>query len=455
MGSAFCRNESGVNRVGTGVDTVALDDLSGRVHAKLWQLEQALASAQPLAYSSPQAQQAFHRAQLSAQKLRELAHATAEGSRQYAQREQYLRQVSEDLSSTLMWNLGRAMPALIASWGPGIIGGVAIVLGLASARRLMPGSPFDQFVTRLERRLPDSGQFMSQPIVVQTTAHLISGADDFVAGLLGLPQPAQNGPLAGEDLVAGAAIAGLGVAGATALQETQIRVKQTSTQTAPAPEGYRDLISRIPRADDGASQIRIEHYESGYVVYLSGTIDAGVNPTNEPWDMTSNISAIAELDSGSYTAAVQAMREAGITAQDNVIIVGHSQGGLIAAQLAASGDYRVSDVVTVGAPLHQVDIPEEVNVIAVEHSEDVIPSLSGVAVPAATAAHMTVTRSLYTTAQVPRGELLPAHNLSRYVETAAVMDRSGDSKLAAEKQRLAERTQGEATVTTWRADRVQ
>ncbi|MBU6265304.1 MAG: hypothetical protein KGM14_03815, partial [Actinomycetales bacterium] len=107
-----------------------------------------------------------------------------------------------------------------------------------------------------------------------------------------------------------------------------------------------------------------------------------------------------------------------------------------------------------GAPLHQVDIPEEVNVIAVEHAEDVIPSLSGVAVPAATAAHMTVTRSLYTTAQVPRGELLPAHNLSRYVETAAVMDRSGDSKLASEKQRLAERTQGEATVTTWRADRV-
>ena len=46
-------------RVGTGVDTVALDDLSGRVHARLWQLEQALASAHPLAFTSPQAQQAF------------------------------------------------------------------------------------------------------------------------------------------------------------------------------------------------------------------------------------------------------------------------------------------------------------------------------------------------------------------------------------------------------------
>lgn len=442
-------------RVGTGVDTVALDDLSGRVHARLWQLEHALAAAQPLAFTSSQAQHAFHQAALAAQKLRELAQATAEGSRQYSQREHYLRQVSENLSSTLMWNLGRVMPGLIASFGPEVIGGVAIVLALAAARRLTPGSPFDQFVTRLEHSLPDSGQFLSQPLVVQATAHLTSGADDFVAGLLGLPQPAQRGALAGEDLVAGAAIAGLGLVGSKTLQETRVRVHQDSTSETPAPEGYQDLISRIPRADEGASQIRIEHYESGYVVYLSGTIDAGVEPTNEPWDMTSNISAIAELDSGSYNAAVQAMREAGISAEDNVIIVGHSQGGLVAAQLSASGDYRVSDVVTVGAPLHQVDIPEEVNVIAVEHAEDVIPSLSGVAIPAATAAHLTVTRSLYSTAQAPRGELLPAHNLSRYVETAAVMDRSGDSKLTAEKQQLTERMQGKATVTTWRADRVQ
>lgn len=442
-------------RVGTGVDTVALDDLSGRVHARLWQLEHALAAAQPLAFTSSQAQHAFHQAALAAQKLRELAQATAEGSRQYSQREHYLRQVSENLSSTLMWNLGRVMPGLIASFGPEVIGGVAIVLALAAARRLTPGSPFDQFVTRLEHSLPESGQFLSQPLVVQATAHLTSGADDFVAGLLGLPQPAQRGALAGEDLVAGAAIAGLGLVGSKTLQETRVRVHQDSTSETPAPEGYQDLISRIPRADEGASQIRIEHYESGYVVYLSGTIDAGVEPTNEPWDMTSNISAIAELDSGSYNAAVQAMREAGISAEDNVIIVGHSQGGLVAAQLAASGDYRVSDVVTVGAPLHQVDIPEEVNVIAVEHAEDVIPSLSGVAVPTATAAHLTVTRSLYSTAQVPRGELLPAHNLSRYVETAAVMDRSGDSKLTAGKQQLTERMQGKATVTTWRADRVQ
>jgi len=442
-------------RVGSGVDTVALDDLSGRLHARAWHLEQVLASARAQSFHSAQAQQAFAQATHAAQRLKELVAATAEGSRQYAQREQYLRQVSEDLSSTLMWNLGRAMPALIGAFGPEIIGGVAIVLGLAAARRLTPGSPYDQFITRLEQRLPDSGQVMSHPLVVQGTAHLMSGADDFVAGVLGMPKPPLEGLLAGEDLVAGAAIAGLGIVGAKTLQETPVRVNAVERSTADQAESYRDLVSRIPRADEGAAQIRIEEYDSGYVVYLGGTIDSGVEPTTEPWDMTSNISAIAELDSGSYSAVVMAMREAGITAQDNVILVGHSQGGLVAAQLAASGNYTVSDVITVGAPLHQVEIPEKINVVAVEHAEDVIPSLSGVAAPAAAATHMTVTRSLYSNSAVPRGELLPAHHLSRYVETAAVMDRSGDPQLTAEQKRISERTQGTATVTMWRADRVQ
>ena len=213
-------------RVGFGADTVALDDFSGRLHAQAWNLEHCLASARMFSNTSPQSQHAFMQATRAAQMLRDLAHATAEGSKQYALREQYLRQISEELSSTLMWNLGRAMPALIHAWGPAIVGGVAIVLALAAARRLSPGSPFDQFVTSLERRLPDQGQFMSQPLVVQTTAHLISGADDFVAGVLGMPKPTQQGPLAGEDLVAGATIAGLGVVFATDFHETPIRVRE-------------------------------------------------------------------------------------------------------------------------------------------------------------------------------------------------------------------------------------
>jgi hypothetical protein len=441
-------------RTGMGVDTLALDDLSGTLHACVWQLEHALSLARPHSLESAASQLAVAKATRALTELRTIATATAEGSRQYAERERFLRATAENVSSTLMWNLGRAMPALVSTFGPAMIGGVAIVLALAAARRLIPGSPFDRFMANLERGLPDSGQITSKPLVVMATAHLVSGADDFIAGALGMPKPAQHGVLAGEDLVAGAAIAGLGIVGSRSLQETQVKVSPVSSGKADPAQGYQDLISRIPRAEAGQPQIRIEQYETGYVVYLGGTIDSGVDPSGEPWDMTSNISAIAELDSGSYSSAVHAMREAGITAEDNVILVGHSQGGLVAAQLAASGEYLVSDVVTVGAPLHQVELPESVHLVAVEHTEDIIPSLSGVATPAVAVSQLTVSRSLYGAHQPPRGELLPAHNLSRYVETGAVMDKSGDSKLMAEQKRISSRTQGEATVTRWRGVRV-
>lgn len=439
----------------TAVDTVILDDLSARLHARAVELEHALSRALHSSYTSASLQRCFLRTAQCAHQVKDLAAKAGEGSRQYAQRELYLRGVSEEITSTLLWNLGRAMPTLVAAYGPAIIGGVAIVLGLAAARRIAPGSAYDAFLTQFEKRLPDSGQVFSSPLLVTATAHLVSGTDDFMAGVVGLPKPSRDGVFSGEDAVATGMIAGLGLVGARTLQETPVRVREVSQFTAPAPQGYQDVISRIPRAEDGAEQIRIERYDSGYVVYLGGTIDAGVEPGAEPWDMTSNMHSIAELDSGSYRAAVMAMKEAGISASDNVILVGHSQGGLIAAQLAASGEYRVSDVVTVGAPLHHIEIPEDVHVLSVEHSEDVIPSLSGVAAPVAVATHHTVKRSLYSGTSAPKDQVLPAHNLSRYIETGAVMDRSADSKLVSQHHRLSHHMRGTATVTTFRGDRVQ
>lgn len=439
---------------GAGADTVYLDDLSGQLHARVWQLEHNLAAARTTLLVSSHGYTLWSRAQHASQRLRNLAAAAAEGSHQYAQREQLLRGVAEKASSTLMWNVGRMMPALVAAYGPALVGGLAIVFTLAAARRLAPGSSFDRVMDAFERRLPDSGQLLSNPAVVQATAHLASGADDFVAGILGLPKPAGQGSFRGEDAVAAGVITGAAVVGSRAFQESSVRVKNVEVTQSSPPETYEDLVSRIPRAEEGAAQIRIEKYDSSYVVYLGGTIDAGVEPSGEPWDMTSNMTAIAEMDSGSYTATLTAMREAGMSADDNVIMVGHSQGGLVAAQIAASGEFHVSDVVTVGAPLHQVDLPEEVHLVAIEHSEDVIPSLSGVAAPAAVATHLTVNRSLYQSTPPPRGEVLPAHNLSRYIETARVMDTSGDSKLSTEQRRISQRLQGEGTATMWRADRI-
>lgn len=47
----------------------------------------------------------------------------------------------------------------------------------------------------------------------------------------------------------------------------------------------------------------------------------------------------------------------------------------VASQLSASGRYTVTNVVTAGAPIARIDIPDEVEAIALENKEDVVPYL--------------------------------------------------------------------------------
>jgi pimeloyl-ACP methyl ester carboxylesterase len=187
--------------------------------------------------------------------------------------------------------------------------------------------------------------------------------------------------------------------------------------------------------------------------------------------MTSNIGALAGMDAGSDRAAIEAMRAAGISSDNLVTLVGHSQGGLLAARIAQSQEFRVGDVVTVGAPIHQVPIPREVTLTAIEHTEDLVPTLGGIALAgvgvgtgAAAAASLggaghsgsttTVRRSALAGITPSPGDALPGHNLTRYVETGRVMDVSSDTQLTSLRSRLAANATGTAETTFWRAERL-
>lgn len=265
-------------------------------------------------------------------------------------------------------------------------------------------------------------------------------------------------------LVSHGSKASVAVGGQTALVETAVSVTPVQEYVSPPPGSTEELISRIPRPGEGGPQIRIERYgleHPVYYVYLGGTMDAGLNASGEPWDMTSNVEAMAARDAGSQRAAIEAMRQAGIEADDEVIIVGHSQGGLVAARIAESEQFHVTSLVTVGAPIHKVEVPTTTQVLAIEHREDVIPMLSGVAAAGTLATTLTVRRSVAGAAGAP-GDPLPAHNLSRYVETAREVDRTSDPRLreavsrATEPGRSAVHGQSNPSgqVSTWRADRV-
>jgi pimeloyl-ACP methyl ester carboxylesterase len=72
---------------------------------------------------------------------------------------------------------------------------------------------------------------------------------------------------------------------------------------------------------------------------------------------------------------------------DQVTIVGHSQGGVIAVNTArdavASGGFHVTNVITVGSPISSVvaQLPLSVDVLAIENDGDLVPHLDGAANP--------------------------------------------------------------------------
>lgn len=84
-------------------------------------------------------------------------------------------------------------------------------------------------------------------------------------------------------------------------------------------------------------------------------------------------------------AALEALKDAGIQPGDSVVLTGHSLGGIDAAGLATNKQfqqlYSVDALTTFGAPVGGFDFSENTSVMAVEHHDDMVPPLDGVANP--------------------------------------------------------------------------
>ena len=221
-----------------------------------------------------------------------------------------------------------------------------------------------------------------------------------------------------------------------------VHMSQSSVERCLAPAGFDDLFSRVPQ--EGA-QIRIERIvgesdlsRQRFIVYIAGTKDFGIDAGSQPWDMSSNALALSGIQPSDSEVAVRAaMAQAGIDSRASVMFVGHSQGGLIASRLTASGDFNVSDLVMAGAPTHAISIPAGVRVTALEHTNDIVPALSGPVsgVIAATGASLLRIRQAYEPG-IPSLSV-PAHGLSGYRQTAREMDASRDKLLVARREQVA------------------
>lgn len=158
-----------------------------------------------------------------------------------------------------------------------------------------------------------------------------------------------------------------------------------------------------------------------WTVLIPGTQSWDPVAGDQPFDVTTNVQAMAERWTLLAAGAAEALRVAQASrgragAGDRVLLVGHSQGGIVAASLASDPAFRatqrVTHVITAGAPISGFEVPAQVSVLTVEHVGDPVPHLDLLGDPV---------RPGWVTIRSP--PVLPSpHDADGYAATAGLLD---------------------------------
>ncbi len=171
--------------------------------------------------------------------------------------------------------------------------------------------------------------------------------------------------------------------------------------------------------------------ERRWMVSIPGTDHPDPASTPNAADLEANMREELNIPSAMRVGVVggihQAMALAGVPAaqhqQEKVLLCGHSQGGIIAAALAAADPvevgFHVTGALTMGTPGRRYRIRDDVTMIAVEHLQDAVPAMDGT--PRKEGDHRVVVQRPLTKPRV--GSLYYAHASSTYTDTVRLLER--------------------------------
>jgi uncharacterized protein YukE len=136
-------------------------------------------------------------------------------------------------------------------------------------------------------------------------------------------------------------------------------------------EGTPDAAIRIVTVDSPEGP--------AYIVMIPGTSEWNVQSGSNPMDTVGNLATASGDLSTASEAVILAMQKAGIPPGAPVFMVGHSQGGMTAAELAANAEFRaqfnVTTLLTYGSAIDSTRIPDSVHTLALQHPNDLVPRL--------------------------------------------------------------------------------
>lgn len=258
-----------------------------------------------------------------------------------------------------------------------------------------------------------------------------------VAAALGSPEPER---VVGEGVQAAAGV--LVVLGTLfgvlpAPGERRLRVESVEPPPVPRgsasapPSGWGELAARVPPSDPDGAQVVVERYGEEWLVAVSGTTDWS-GDSEQAFGAASNLEAMGGRNAPSVAGTLATMEAAGIPPGARVTMVAHSQGGLVALRVAQTERYDVHDVVTFGSPVRGLDLPDGTRSVSIEHSDDLVPVLSGFGRTRQQEPGVVLVERDSPAATEQVG-VMPAHGLGAYIATGRTLDAGGavvDPRLA-------------------------
>lgn len=138
------------------------------------------------------------------------------------------------------------------------------------------------------------------------------------------------------------------------------------------PNDPTPRVHVVPVTKDGVTS---------YVVMIPGTQDWNPKRGGNGFDLTSNVALMGPDNAKIRQAVIDAMALAVKPPGSPVMLMGHSQGGIIAASIAADSgaqkQFNIQSVLTGGSPVGRYDIGPHTSVMSLEHTEDAVPKLDG------------------------------------------------------------------------------
>ena len=299
-----------------------------------------------------------------------------------------------------------------------------IQAGLASVGNIL-GSEVEltDFLTNPLKRI---GLAMELPAVQERIRYLLqalnSAANEYFDGDALVAKELTDLGLISAPIIAGGLI---GLANEVGMfREHRVKATRVDHFWRTAPQGLAGLGNRLAQITQGNAELGrvvVERFGNNFVAYIPGTQTWNPIGLSNPIDFTSNLQAMKGPGLAASERGVQlALAAAGATADSTVLLVGHSQGGMVGANISLN-DKRVKGLVTFGAPISQLANQIKVPTVAIQHKNDIVPKLGLKANPLVENM-VTVERVL--PISTPVAAVLEAHDVANYAKTAELADES-------------------------------